>query len=272
MFKNKNEYKFTYNNNTYIFMPQERGEVELIEINSYIENSNIYDKILKNIYNKLYTTINNKNYILVKKNKPMGILNSILNAKRIDMIYNYSGSINRSNWGFLWCKKVDYIEYELLHINNKYKIITNSIWYYIGMAETAISYIYDNDSNNDLVISHKRICKDNFNNPNNIIIDNRSRDISEYLKYIFFNNNYDYTKIKELLSKINGNYSFYRLMYGRMFFPTFYFDIYDEIINERENEEKLKKVINRFQEYEDYLKNIYKIIIEFIDIPEITWI
>ena len=221
------------------------------------------------------TIIDNKKYILIR-NCNSNIIETILNTRFISLNYMYS--INRSNWVELWSNKIDNIEYQLTHIADKYKLIRNSIWYYIGMAETAISYISNtfNENkmyvNNYLVISHERIIDDNFNNPQNIIIDYKSRDISEYLKYIFINDEYDYREIDLFFKKLKLNKFLYQLVYGRMFFITFYFDMYDEIINNNIPENKIKKIITKTSDYEDYLKNIYNIIKKYADIQEINWV
>lgn len=269
----KNDYyEFFYNDSMYLFIPQIRTDIELNEINSIINNN---EKIVRNIYNQLSTIINNKKYVLIRKMES-NVIEVIKNAKYITL--NCIFSINRTNWVELWSKKIDYIEYQLVHVSNKYRLITNSIWYYIGMTETAISYINNTFNENPhsvnkyITISHERIIKDSFNNPQNIIIDYKSRDISEYLKYIFINDCYDYNEIKLFLKDLKLNKFLYQLIYGRMFFPTFYFDVYDKIIDNSISEYKIKKIIVRSNDYEKYLKNIYNIINSFVNIKEIDWI
>lgn len=63
-----------------------------------------------------------------------------------------------------------------------------------------------------------------------------------------------------------------KMIYARMFFVTFYFDLYDDILNKRIEENKIENIIKRNSEYEDYIKNIYIIINEIKKIPEISWI
>ena len=80
------------------------------------------------------------------------------------------------------------------------------------------------------LLCHFSIIVNNFNNPLNIIVDYRSRDISEYLKYVFFAKDYDYIKIKKFLMELKLNEFELQLVYGRMLFPTFYFDVYDDVL------------------------------------------
>lgn len=245
---------------------------EISKLSSYYNNN--IDEIIRNIYNRLITNINGRDYILIKKNNNQVTIDKLLLKKNYvnKSLFVY---INRNNWVELWSKKIDYIEYQLNHIENKYPIARDSIQYYIGLAENAISYIRDTfnlKSNNELVVSHVRIMDKDINMPQNIIIDYYSRDISEYLKYLFYYKKYDYVKITDFLKKAELNEFSYRLIYGRMFFVTFYFDIFDNIINNEVGENELKKILNRTIEYEDYIKNIYSIITEFVLIPEISWI
>lgn len=64
------------------------------------------------------------------------------------------------------------------------------------------------------------------------------------------------------------------LLFSRLLFPTFYFDMYDEIINNSFNEERIIKIIDKTYEYEDVLFNIYKFIVyeKKIQLEPIEWI
>ena len=64
----------------------------------------------------------------------------------------------------------------------------------------------------------------------------------------------------------------YRLLFGRLLFPSFYFDIYDKIISEEIPEQEIVIVINRINYYEDFLRDIYYYIKTRANIPEIEWL
>ena len=57
-----------------------------------------------------------------------------------------------------------------------------------------------------------------------------------------------------------------------MLYPSFYFDIYDNIINNNQDENNLNKIINRSNEYEELLYEIYLIIRRKTNIIGISWI
>ena len=64
----------------------------------------------------------------------------------------------------------------------------------------------------------------------------------------------------------------YKILYGRMFYPSFYFDMYEKIINENTNENEMLKIVERVDEYEQYIDRIYQAITRIIKIPKINWI
>lgn len=276
--KIKEYYRLDYKNTNYLFMPLTRYPIEILQINRVINNDANYDNIVLNIKNQLITYIDGKNYILVRLSKNSAnynLYNQIEKSKIVYLPNEMIDKITKTNWDILWSKKIDYIEYQLNNLDND-NIVFNSVWYYIGMAENAISYVNETfslSSNHRLYVSHKRINEQFFNNPLNLIVDYRSRDISEYLKYIFLKKEYDYIEIKEKLQKLNLDEFLCRMIYGRLFFVTFYFDIFDSVMNgNKENKLLLRNIINRADEYEDYINSIYDILAQIKKIPRIGWV
>ena len=278
LYRSNKKYQFIYNNAKYLFLPLTRYEREIIEINHLTKNNERYDQIIMNIENKLITFANNRYYILIKEiPREYEISKILLNPFYVLLPKSNFDNIDRSNWVFLWSEKIDYVEYQQFHLIKDYPLLRNSINYFIGMGETAISYIYNiyhstKSDNEKLVIAHKRIKKEEFNNPLNLIVDHQSRDVAEYLKYLFYHNTYDYIKIKKLINELNLDLYSSQLVYGRMFFPTYYFDIYDSIINKSVEEKEILKILKRVDEYEDYLKNIYEIINQNVNIERVDWL
>lgn len=129
---------------------------------------------------------------------------------------------------------------------------------------------------NELVIAHKRITKDNtlydLYNPLNFIIDFKIRDASEYFKELFKNDINPLEQIKLYIENSNLNNQDYLIFYIRMFYPSFYFDLYETIIENNDDDDKLKKIINKSLEYEKLLKEITIYLKKYINLPEIEWI
>ena len=75
-----------------------------------------------------------------------------------------------------------------------------------------------------------------------------------------------YLKITKL-----SNYS-YHMLYARLLYPSYYFDIYENIMNNNELEENLLPIIKKVEEYELFLKNSYLEISKYTEIDKIEWI
>lgn len=269
--KTRDYYYFYLNNHEYHLKVYDRPEEEinyLFSLNEEMIKRNILvHKIIKNINNSPVTLIDGKFFVLLElcdyKNDKV-----LLN----DLKYynNFTSNLNnknlfRNDWIYLWSSKIDYYEYQISELGRKYKLLTDSLSYYIGLSENAISYLNNNNvSNNSFIVSHKRIIinggSNDFYNPLNFIVDNKIRDISEYIKESFFNNDLNIYEVKEYLDSIIIDKSEYILLFSRLLFPSYYFDIYDEIINNNLPEETIISIIEKNNAYEVFLRNIYKYI------------
>ena len=133
------------------------------------------------------------------------------------------------------------------------------------------------DSSDIGVISHDIINIDDtiysLYNPLNIIIDHKARDLAEYIKNSFFNDNFSI--FEELDEYFRYNYfSFYgmNLLVARILYPSFYFDRYDEIVNEKIQESSILKITSRIDEYEKYLQDVFNYLKKYYNIKDIEWI
>lgn len=264
---------FSYQNHLFLLYKYQRklDEIdELLKLNEeMLFKGYKVNKIIKNIYNKPLTMYDNNYYVLILVNYQYydnNISNYMINSNQYDLL-------KRNNWDYLWSMKIDYIEYQIRHFNNKYPLIQDSVNYYIGLSENAIKYFKMINKNNVLLyITHRRFNKDSFDNPLEFIIDYKVRDIAEYLKYCFFSDEKNIYEIKRYFKKINLGVIDYLLLYTRMLYPSFYFDKYDDIINNNQDENILLDIINRSMEYEELLYEIYLIIKRKTNIISITWI
>lgn len=188
----------------------------------------------------------------------------------------------RFPWTNLWAKKLDYLENILNHLELSYKSVLPICLYFMGLGENAIQYINEVLETEELtkqdefVISHDRI---NVNqsvkelySPLNLIIDHPSRDISEYLKNLFVYNDYDYNEIEEYILSLNFSNIGLKLLYGRMLYPSFFFDLWDEVIAGKKNYKDLLVYESRLEEYRIFLKEVYYIIRKRTYLDEVRWI
>ena len=279
--KLQNNYYFEFKNHFfgfYLFNGNLMDIKDIYNLNNYMLFNNY--KINKIILNKEFNVLTKKDnnyYVLIEliiydKNKIN--LNNILNFNKLKLGINI---LNRTNWIYLWENKIDNIEYILSHIKNKYRMLYNSSFYYIGLTENAISYLkYLEISNTNIGICHKRIQISNnlidFYNPLNLIIDYKVRDLAEYYKSIFFNKNIDTLDIINSIKLINMSEVDYIYFYVRMLYPSYFFDIFDKVLNDKINENSILLITKKQEEYEYLLYEIWKLLKSKINIIGIEWL
>ena len=252
------------------------------DIDDSLKNDTLIHEIIINKDNSIITYYNNIPYILCKINininKPitLGEIN-YLSSK----VISTNSKITYHSWQDLWSIKMDYLEKVINENGKKYPIIVDSFNYFVGMAENAISY-YNNLSNkevdnNSLVISHRII---NINDtvyaiydPVNIIIDHKARDIAEYIKYSFFNDNNNI--FKEL--NIYFKYNYYTkddvvMLLARVLYPSFYFNMYEDIMINSKEEKIITNITSKLDKYELYLARVFKYFNNFYNLPVPEWL
>lgn len=281
-------YYFYVNNELYYFMIYKRKPEDLNAIydfnRSMISSNILVNEIINNRDNSIVTYVNKIPYILIKiyvninKAISLGEISYLSNTKVF-----YQNNLMRSNWALLWSNKIDYLEYHHGHNYQKYPLLSLSFDYFIGLSENAISYLNNaikNTSPEDVdigVISHDIINSDDtiyaLYDPMNIIIDHKARDLAEYIKLSFFIDNFSI--FEELDEYFKYNYfSFYgmNLLVARILYPSFYFDKYDEIVNEEAQESSILKITSRIDEYEKYLQDIFSYLKKYYNIKDVGWI
>ena len=287
--ENKNYLSFKYYGEEFYFVFFNRTEEELkdivdICIELKYKGIRVHDIIL-NRNNNLITKVGDNNYLLLKLNANKNDIIDFIGVSEIvnKLKLNKSNSkLYRNNWGELWSKKIDYFEYQIREIGKDKKIILDSLSYYIGLAENAISYVNKINkvigiSENDYItLSHRRIFYPNTNlnylNPLSFIFDLEVRDVAEYLKVEFFYGEdslldlITYLKIKRLTP-----YS-YHMLYARLLYPSYYFDIYEDVMNNNGDEERIVKVISKVNDYEHFLNLAYTEISKYINLEKINWL
>ena len=280
-------YYFYVDNELYYFKLYNRkyeDRFAIMELNKNMINNNILvNEIIDNRNNNVVTIVNKLPYILIKV---VININKRITLSEINYLSsyrsNYDDKLMRGNWAYLWSSKIDYLEYFMEQNYKKYQLIVDSFNYFVGMAENAISYLNMSIKNNRMsdndigVISHD-IINSNYSvyelyDPLNIIIDHKARDISEYIKVSFWNDNFNI--FEELDEYFKYNYfSYYGvcLIISRVIYPSFYFDIIDDIINGKRDESCILKITSRCSEYEKYLNDVFLYFRKYYDINRNLW-
>lgn len=275
-FKKINDrFAFKIDNKNYQLIPFYGDTNEFYKNYLTLINNNKYcHEVIINKDKSLITFYNNKPYLLIKEN--------IYIDKNVDIneIINYDFFVHGDyslNWKNLWKDKVDYYEYQMSQLSFKHPELKKSFNYYIGLTETAISLLnYIDAKNINYYVCHKRI---NYNeklseffNPINIIIDNRTRDIAEYIKINYINGAYSINELYYCLDNLKFDYAESILFLARLLYPSYYFDVYDEIIQEKISEDKISFYIKKNTAYETFLKQVYKYLKGKYNIPDIEWL
>lgn len=277
-------YYFYYRNELYIIEQLQRPLKEfeaIVDLISkvYVENQLFHQIILTKDNQKIFM-VDTAIYIVYKIKCDVNKLTNIYDIEELQtiVIQNYDPTIARNNWGKLWSEKLDYMEYQLNHNVKKHPILYDSFGYYAGMCENAISYFYNNGLDKVKPINricHRRIITNNTNyqlyHPMNIIVDNRVRDIAEYLKYNFKDKNildflYEYIVSSKL------EYHEILLLYIRLLYPSFYFDLFQENLLNKKTDLDIEYFLENTKNYELFLHNAYLVLSQFAGMEEIAWI
>ena len=289
-------YRFFLNNEKYYIIMYERNLEEmdtLVKLNKeMIERGSLVHEIVLTKDGKAVFLCDNNSYALLRV-----YINENIPIKIEDIFYmlDYNDTIKpnniigRMNWANLWSSKVDYFEYHIGHLIKKYPYIYKTIDYYLGLAENAISYVKDIKTPASLIsICHRRIGVTStlfdLYNPFNLVIDYKVRDVAEYIKSVFFygenscvegvvnSENMIVNKCNIILERIFKKYIFdneaLKLLFARLLFPSYYFDLYENVIDNSLNENVISCIIKKSSAYEEFLK----IILLTTPIPYVEWL
>ena len=278
MYNNK-YYSFIYNGYVYkLYILDNNININMIiDIDKRLLGHTLISEIIMNKDREYISKYNGVNYILIKIYVN---INKSISLEEINYLANtlYMEKLN-INWGKLWSIKIDYLEDLINENGKKYPIIVDSFNYFVGMAENAISYYNDIiiDNNYKYVISHKKIniydSVESLYNPINIIFDYRARDIAEYIKIAFFLNKKNiYNELDNYISNANLSLTDIKLIIARLLYPSFYFDMYEDILNYNKEEKMILNITDKLGDYEKYLASVINYFRRFYDVPEIPWL
>ena len=283
------KYHIKQENQDYFFVFYNRGIEELEDIinvsNEMVKKGINVHKILINRNNSFLTKVGEYNYILFavsNLSEEYDIFDMVKISEKL-VLNNNKSNLYRNNWGTLWSEKIDYFEYQVRELSIEKDVVKNSFSYYVGLAENAISYVnntnmkYGGDAYR-IVLSHRRVFypnyKLNYLNPLSFVFDLEVRDIAEYLKAMFFKKDISFC-LDELSSYLKIRHLSlyeYQMLYARLLYPTYYFDIYESVMNKNGDEEQLVNIIKKCDSYEEFLKKAYLEISKYAKIDKIEWI
>lgn len=276
---------FYYNNFKYYFLKYDRDvrEIEMIVkvSNDLYSRGVLVDTFILSNRDSFYITLSDEVYVLLRVNTNEDEVLTLNDVVKFNNLL-ISNKLNMSeDWASLWERKVDDFEQEMTDLNNDYPVIQESSHYYIGLAENAISYFKDTLLEDDIKsvkinLNHKRVSSNvnsgMLNNPLSFTFDYEVRDIAEYIKHAFFSSNLNYFEIENVINKFEFSRCSLRFLFARLLYPSYYFDLVEDILTNDYNENKLNILISRMDEYEDFLLDIYTLLNKKVGIPPVPWI
>lgn len=273
-------YEFEENGNHYVLEPFQRSFEELNEIyrisNQLIERGVYCHQMVQNMMGKVLTVINQIPYVLLKlfiTSKEQVTIYDILFFSNLVVQDTEKSMLSRNEWKKLWSRKNDYLEYQVSQFGKSFPRIRESFSYFIGLSEIGIALLNETKIEEPLVISHRRICSTDtmfdLYNPLNFILDYKERDIIEFWKVEVLADTFTLENFSEFLNTLKLTDSEWILLLARAFYPTFYFDSYEDIIEKHKKEELLESIIKSISKYEDFLRLIYERVRLLHPLPDI---
>lgn len=276
IFYKNDDYYFFINDTRYSFVKYKLDEDinEIYNMHLDILRRNIYlHHIILNKNGMVLTIIDGDAYVLMET-LYYGNNVSLYNIIPFTKINTESKKVD---WAKLWSIKNDYLEFELNEFGLKYPLLRKSFGYFIGLGESSIS-IVNTLQKQDItyVYAHRRISKKNTTfdlyNPLNIIVDLKVRDTSEYFKQSFFKGDSIDEELDLYFHDTKLTTYEYMMFFARMLYPTYYFDLFEDVINKKCDEKKIQFIIDKIYEYEIILKKIYNFYKSFMNIYPIEWL
>lgn len=193
-------------------------------------------------------------------------LEEIKKCNKLNTYINYDSA----NWKSLWTQKIDYLEYQLEELKYKFPFIYIISDYYIGFVEMGINLMNTNYIKNKKIV-HKRIYTtmeiNELYNPFNILIDDENRDYAEYFKELIYKG-----KSIDIYNYINQNKILnLRTFFIRLLYITPYFDMVNNIFNDKLNVKEIRKIVLYNNFYENELSKLYSMLKKNNDIIDIDF-
>lgn len=242
-----------------------------------------YFKIILNKEGNNVTVIDGKAYVVLLisniRNEKISIFDIKLNNYVV--VSSKLMPLNRFNWGRLWENKIDYFEELIFSKRDTFKKLFPLFNYFTGIAENALLYYKtiiretEKEDIDRLVLSHDRISCDfnlyDYYDITNIIIDHPSRDVSEYIKSLFLNREWDVELFKEYLRRNDFSKFGIGVLFARTMFPSFFFDYVEKMLTENTKIDLLYLEV-RANEFKLFLSELNILLSSNYGIPTIPWL
>ena len=278
---------FIFKGYTFLLIKIDDSEEEVNKLNSLINSlsynfNNDVVYIVKNKYDQYVSSFNDGQIcILAYKNTNINISDYM--KMHSTYLNSFSYSVNIHDIIALWDQRLEYIQNQCLinlnFDNESHLILYKFTQYSVGLALNSLQYLKDitidfNRISYNATLTHRRIKNINkyeLFNPFNLIIDHSSRDLAELYK----NDLIDFNTLINITTYFNYTVDEYEYLLARLLYPTFIFDILEDLYNEKTNYDYTNQIcmaINKQKKAIIKLKEYYENIYQYITIRPIDWI
>lgn len=214
----------------------------------YNNTNDKYDRIVLNNYGEVISFFNNNYFVLVCLNNH--------DSDDLAFIPIILGHMKEAYWLDKWRERYFYYENISSTLYSISEIIYESIDYYLGLFYLVIDYYSKVDSCvGKASFVHRYFNKKDYYDPCILKVDVIEREFSEYIKYLFFIEKKDFLYIKNLIDENINSYN-KELLFSRLVYPNYYFDVLDEILLEKKDPSELKDIVMMHDEYERFLEYV----------------
>ena len=279
-----NGFRFFVKDYEYLFLAYYES-VENLRVLADVSNKLYYKKVYVNTFvptvgGSLYVDVDGLNYVLFRINSAVKDCYCLSDVSKFNYSLNsYDYNLKIVPWFQVWSDKVDLLENAMADLNKEYPLLQEVFPYYVGMAENAISCCKNVVESGDgllVTINHNRVGIQNtfeyLYNPLTFTFDYDVRDIAEYIKNKFLFHSLDFAEVESLFENHKFSKSSLILLFSRLMYPSYFFDLCKLILEEEKDECVLEKLILKSEAYEDLLNDIYFLIKKLYDVPKIDWL
>jgi hypothetical protein len=281
--------EFDFQGYKFVLINVNDNEEEIIKLNNLVDSINnnfrsdvVY--IVKNKYGKYISTSKEDGNICLLSYKIDDAIDINHFVKLHLLYYNkFQYKVNIEDIIILLDQRLEYIQNQcLVNLNldnDAHLLLYEYTLYAIGLALNSLQYLSDihidfTTENYNCTLTHRRIKKmDKYElfNPFNFIIDHSSRDLAELYK----NNLISYNTLMNICSFYSYNLDEYEYLFARLLYPTFIFDIVEDIANDNSNYDYSTEIyyaIAKQNQQLDKIKVFYENTIKMMNLRPIDWI
>ncbi|MDC3412362.1 spore coat protein YutH [Aquibacillus sp. 3ASR75-11] len=252
----------------------------------------------------IVTQYDQKTYVVLEAQIKESLDSSLSNGCKLAMFHNAAKRYpyepkhlsSYGKWRTLWANKLAF--YEEMYVNKTttkaspfHRLFVDTFPYMIGLTENALQYLQEteldtryNETDRGTInfIRYNQQLDQQIIFPQDLVYDHPARDIAEYIRFLLLQEIEDpFQQIQNFLQEYGKQSQMsifcWRLIYGRLLFPTHLFDELEKGFQSHNLEysyKQFKEILKKQTIYEKYIKSFFGEIgmdAASLQIPIIDW-